>query len=447
MMTLLFSSLFLGACVLNWLSLMIAFIFCFMVSILLFKHNVDVFIVGVNMTLDTLSLSLISLSIWISMLMLQASWQISQTQKFTRFFMLMIVILLNLLTWTFSTSDLIQFYVMFECSLIPTFILILGWGYQPERIQAGVYMLLYTLFASLPLLLSLLLWNVWDCSSNMIMASGAYQMSPAVSTWGLASLFAFLVKLPLYIVHLWLPKAHVEAPVAGSMMLAGVLLKLGGYGLIRIAPKLNLSLFNLNGILIIWAIVGGMIASLICVSQIDVKFLIALSSVAHMSMVLGGVMTFSSWGVNGAIFIMMGHGFCSSGLFCIANMSYEQIGSRCLMLLKGLQTMMPSLTLWWFLFAAANMAAPPSLNLMGEMNSIIALVSWSKSLSFPLAWLVFFAAVYSLYLYSISQHGGASSFLFSVTPSTPREFLTLSLHWLPLNLIILNPILFQLIVC
>lgn len=128
-----------------------------------------------------------------------------------------------------------------------------------------------------------------------------------------------------------------------------------------------------------------MVVSLICLRQTDIKFLIALSSVAHISIVIGGILTFSNWGLNGAIFIIIGHGFCSSALFCIANIAYERTASRRLLIIKGIQSSLPTLTLWWFLFAVANIAAPPSLNLLGEINAIISLFRWSWPLSIPLA--------------------------------------------------------------
>nr|ABD85304.1 NADH dehydrogenase subunit 4 [Idotea baltica] len=444
MMTLLISTLFLVFSSSGWVSLVLALSSIMLCSSSLLKHDLDWFNVNSNMLWDTLAISLIMLSMWILFLSSSPVDKLSQENEFSKLFMTTTVLLLITLLVTFSVTDFLHFYILFETSLIPTFMLILGCGVPAWAISSsGVYMLIYTLLASLPLLLALLVWKSNSNSLNMVIAPVLPSTSLLSTLWLISFFTAFSVKLPLYIVHLWLPKAHVEAPVAGSMMLAGVLLKLGGYGLIRLSPKLNFPLLSMNWMLVSWAMVGGVLVSLICLRQTDIKFLIALSSVAHMSMVMGGILTFSSWGLNGAIFIMMVHGFCSSGLFCIANMAYERTSSRSLLIMKGMQSSLPSLTLWWFLLAVANMAAPPSLNLLGEMKAIIALFSWSWVLALPLAWLTFFAAVYSLYMYSTLQQGKPSSLLFTYPSSSPRELLTLSLHWIPLNVVILSPLTLQ----
>jgi len=159
-------------------------------------------------------------------------------------------------------------------------------------------------------------------------------------------ILAFLVKIPIFIFHLWLPKAHVEAPVAGSIILAGILLKLGGYGLLRVISFILLLGANYNFIWIGIRIIGGFIVSLICLRQIDLKVLIAYSSVAHMGIVLSGLITLSIWGLCGSYTLIIAHGLCSSGLFCLANISYERSGSRSLLINKGILNFIPRITLW-----------------------------------------------------------------------------------------------------
>lgn len=173
---------------------------------------------------------------------------------------------------------------------------------------------------------------------------------------------------------------------------------------------------------------GGVYIRVICIRQVDIKVLIALSSVAHMAMVFGGILTLTRWGVNGAILVMLGHGFCSSGLFCIANIAYERSGTRRLQLLKGSQAILPSLTIWWFLLAAANIAAPPSINLIGEVHSIIGSLRWSLLTAIPIAGLTFFAAVYSLYIYSNTQHGKTPLAIHNTKTPSAREHLILISH-------------------
>nr|YP_008815646.1 NADH dehydrogenase subunit 4 [Dinocras cephalotes]AGZ03517.1 NADH dehydrogenase subunit 4 [Dinocras cephalotes] len=384
---------------------------------------------------DVLSYGLILLSFWICALMITASEGIYRVRVYEGFFLFMVLVLLMLLYCTFSSVNLFMFYLFFESSLIPTLFLILGWGYQPERLQAGVYLLFYTLLASLPLLVGLFYLGDVNNSLFIPMCRG-WSVSYVVCY--LALILAFLVKMPMFLVHLWLPKAHVEAPVSGSMILAGVLLKLGGYGLLRMFGVLTLSGLSYNFVWVGISLVGGVLVSFICLRQTDLKALIAYSSVAHMGIVLGGLMTMTYWGFCGSFALMIAHGLCSSGLFCLANITYERAGSRSLLINRGLMNFMPSMTLWWFLLSSCNMAAPPSLNLLSEISLLNSLVAWSWVSMLMLALLSFFSAAYTLYLYSYSQHGSVYSGLYACASGYVREYLLLFLHWFPLNLLILK---------
>nr|YP_010397520.1 NADH dehydrogenase subunit 4 [Sympotthastia takatensis]UQJ73390.1 NADH dehydrogenase subunit 4 [Sympotthastia takatensis] len=413
----------------NYLFL-ISFLFIFLNFYNNFWMNISYFLGS-----DIISYGLILLSMWICALMLSASESVNRLNNYSNFFLFVILFLLLMLFLTFSTSNLFLFYLFFESSLIPTLFLILGWGYQPERLQAGMYLLFYTLLASLPLLVAIFYMFNFCNSMNMFILTN-YSMY--FSLFYLAMIFAFLVKMPMFLVHLWLPKAHVEAPVAGSMILAGILLKLGGYGLLRVFPFLTMNGLFFNYWWISISLVGGVLISLVCLRQTDLKALIAYSSVAHMGIVLGGLLTLTYWGVSGAYTLMIAHGLCSSGLFCLANMSYERMGSRSLLINKGMLNFMPSMALWWFLLCSSNMAAPPTLNLLGEISLLNSLVSWSWVSMFSLALLSFFSAAYTLYLYSFSQHGKLFSGMFSFSTGFSREYLVLLLHWFPLNLLILK---------
>nr|AKN78892.1 NADH dehydrogenase subunit 4 [Ochlerotatus vigilax] len=386
--------------------------------------------------MDMISYGLILLSFWICGLMLMASEGVVRYNNYINLFLFMILFLLLMLIFTFSSMSMFMFYLFFESSLIPTLFLILGWGYQPERLQAGIYLLFYTLLASLPLLIGIFYIKNDNYTMNFIMLS--YKNLYNLEFLYLCMVFAFLVKMPMFLVHLWLPKAHVEAPVSGSMILAGVLLKLGGYGLLRVFSILQVLGMKFNFIWISISLIGGVLVSLICLWQMDLKSLIAYSSVAHMGIVLSGLMTMTYWGLSGSYTLMIAHGLCSSGLFCLANISYERMGSRSLLINKGMLNFMPSLSLWWFLLCSGNMAAPPTLNLLGEISLLNSIVSWSWLTMISLAFLSFFSAAYTLYLFAYSQHGKIYSGVYFFSSGSVREFLLLMLHWLPLNLLIMK---------
>lgn len=256
---------------------------------------------------------------------------------------------------TFRVLNLLLFY-FFEASLIPTLLLIIGWGYQPERIQAGIYLLFYTLFGSLPLLIGIIyIFN--DLNTITIYFLKFFNMNMYLLY--ISIIFAFLVKIPIYFVHLWLPKAHVEAPISGSIILAGIILKLGGYGLLRVIIFLQEVNLKLNYIWIIIRLVGGLFIRIKCFCQVDIKSLIAYSSVAHIRIVIGGIIVINYWGFIGSYILIISHGLCSSGIFCLANINYERLHSRSLYINRGMINFIPSMRLWWFLLLSSNIAAPP----------------------------------------------------------------------------------------
>nr|YP_010329910.1 NADH dehydrogenase subunit 4 [Cucullia pustulata]UNP54666.1 NADH dehydrogenase subunit 4 [Cucullia pustulata] len=384
---------------------------------------------------DIMSYGLIMLSMWISILMIMASENLFKMNFYINFFLFNVIFLLIMLYMTFSVMNMFMFYLFFEGSLIPTLLLIIGWGYQPERIQAGMYLLFYTLFVSLPLLMGIFyIFNEMYCMMIYFLKF----MNLNIYMLYFSMIMAFLVKMPMYFVHLWLPKAHVEAPVSGSMILAGIMLKLGGYGLLRLLIFLQEINLKLNYIWIVISLLGGFYISLKCFCQVDIKSLIAYSSVAHMSIVISGIMVMNYWGFIGSYILMIGHGLCSSGMFCLANISYERLHSRSLYINKGMMNFMPSMSLWWFLLMSSNMAAPPSLNLVGEISLINSLMSWSWISMIMLMMISFFSAGYSLYLYSFVQHGKYYSGIYSYYTGVSREYLMLILHWLPLNILIMK---------
>nr|QNJ60004.1 NADH dehydrogenase subunit 4 [Amblytropidia mysteca] len=417
-----------------WLVHSLMFLSSFFFMIFIYSYS-DLSMISYYFGVDYFSFSLILLSFWICCLMITASGSVYTSSYHSNFFVFVVLFLLIMLFCSFSSLSLLSFYIFFESSLIPTLLLILGWGYQPERLQAGIYLIFYTLVASLPLLL--VLFKVYYFSGTLyfplLFDFGSYYFM-----FYIFMILAFLVKMPMFLVHLWLPSAHVEAPISGSMILAGVLLKLGGYGIFRVMKIISFLGLKFNYFWLSLGLSGGVIVSFICFRQVDLKSLIAYSSVAHMSMVIGGLMTMNWWGCFGSLSLMIGHGLCSSGLFCLSNIIYERLGSRSLLINKGMINLMPSMALWWFLLSSSNMASPPSLNLLGELSLINSIISWSSYGFLTLIFLSFFSAVYTLYMYSYSQHGSYYSGIYTCSLGYFREYHLLFLHWLPLNVLFMK---------
>ena len=362
-----------------------------------------------------------------------------KTYKIILFNFILLLLTISLV-FSFRSLRIINFYCWFEFSIIPIFVIILGWGYQPERIIASVTIFFYTVRASLPLLILIIdIIKVRGRRRFFLSNINSIHINSRLRLfWGLG----FLVKLPIFGFHIWLPKAHVEAPVVGSIILAGVLLKLGGFGLVLVERNLWAGSGWIWGRGLRLTLVGAGILRIRITRFTDIKVVIAHSSVIHIAMVAVVFIGVRKLGTLGGILTIMAHGFTSSGLFIIANTIYDRRHSRRMIFNKGILGADPSFSLVWFILLVLNFAGPFTVNLLGEIIIISRITSQVVLLSIPISLICFAAVIYSLVLYASTQQG------FEATANTScmirinsRELLVRVIHIWPCVLIIFRLIL------
>ena len=355
--------------------------------------------------IDGIALLLIVLSVFLMPICIAASWE--AIEKRVPEYMAAFLLMESLMIGVFAAQDLFLFYIFFEAGLIPMYLIIGIWG-GANRIYASYKFFLYTLLGSVLMLIAML-WMANEAGTTDIPTLMAHDFPAQAQTWLFLAFFAsFAVKMPMWPVHTWLPDAHVQAPTAGSVILAGVLLKMGGYGFIRF----SLPMFPIASAELMWLVMGlSMVAvvvtSLIALVQEDMKKLIAYSSVAHMAFVTIGLFAFNRQGLEGALMVMLGHGLVSGALFLCVGVIYDRMHTREIARYGGLSNNMPKYALLFMLFTMASVGLPGTSNFVGEFLALVGAYEISSWVAFVATIGVILGAAYMLYLYARIAYGAA----------------------------------------
>ena len=347
--------------------------------------------------IDGIALTLTMLTVFLMPICIGASWRsiVKRVPEYMAAFMLMEALMVGV----FAAQDLFLFYVFFEGGLIPMYLIIGVWG-GVDRVKASYKFFLYTLLGSVLMLIAMI-YMVATSGTTSIPALMQYNFPPAVQQWlWLAFLASFAVKLPMWPVHTWLPDAHVQAPTAGSVILAGVLLKMGGYGFVRFSlpmfPDASAQfmplMFVLSGIAVVYT-------SLVALVQRDMKKLIAYSSVAHMAFVTFGLFAFNRQGIEGALIVMLSHGLVSGALFLVVGVIYDRLHTREIAVYGGLANNMPGYALLFMLFTMASVGLPGTSGFVGEFLSLIGTYQMSSWGAIAATTGIILGAAYMLWLY------------------------------------------------
>ena len=347
--------------------------------------------------IDGIALMLIMLSVFLMPICIGASWK--SIEKRVGEYMAAFLLMETLMIGVFAAQDIFLFYIMFEAGLIPMYLIIGIWGGQ-DRIYASYKFFLYTLLGSVLMLIAML-WMVNEAGTTDVPTLMAYDFDPKVQTWLWLAFFAsFAVKMPMWPVHTWLPDAHVQAPTAGSVILAGVLLKMGGYGFIRFSlPMFPEASAQFAPLVFALSMIAVVVTSLIALVQHDMKKLIAYSSVAHMAIVTIGLFAFNPQGLEGAMIVMLSHGLVSGALFLCVGVIYDRLHTREIDRYGGLSINMPYYALFFLLFTMASIGLPGTSGFVGEFLSLAGIYQVSSWVAFVCTTGIILGAAYMLYLY------------------------------------------------